>query len=137
MTMKTVSTLIAGTVLLLAAEPSRADVCDDINKLADRWQKLANYIDDHSDNGKLRKTEIAKVAQDTRQLAPGTKELGNGLVREFKGKDDQRVRALGKQILAALEELGGLKDDDDWDEDVKIIDRLVDILDKVVEQCDK
>jgi hypothetical protein len=63
--------------------------------------------------------------------------LGNALVSEFKGKSEQRVRALGKQVLAALEELGGLKDDDDWDEDVKIIDRLVEVLDKVVVECDK
>src|SRR5262249_13004047 len=124
-------------MLAAAPTPARADICDDISKLADRWHKLANYIDDHSDNGRLRASEIRKVATDTRALAPPTKNLGNAIVNEFKGKNDQRVRALGKQILAALEELGGLKDDDDWNEDVKIIDRLVEVLDKIVEECDK
>jgi hypothetical protein len=45
------------------------------------------------------------------------------------------LRALGKQISAAIDELTGLGEDDDWDEDVKIIDRLVEVLDKVVDSC--
>ena len=135
--MKSITTLVVVWVLLLASTPARANVCDDILHLADKWHALANYIDAHSDDGKLRKSEIAKVAQESRQLLPPTKVLGSFLASEFKGNNEQRVRALGKQILAALDELGGLKDDDDWDEDVKIIDRLVEVIDKVVEQCDK
>jgi hypothetical protein len=42
---------------------------------------------------------------------------------------------MGKQIAAAIEELGALGPDDDWDEDVKIIDRLVEVLDKVADWC--
>ncbi len=121
----------------LLAIPSRADVCDDIHALANKWHGLANYIDGHSDNGHLRKNEVAKVARDARALAGPTRTLGVFLANEYKGANQQRVRALGKQILAALEELGGLKEEDDWDEDVKIIDRLVDVTDKVVEVCDK
>ncbi len=135
--MRTISTVIATFALLLAALPARADLCEDIKHLADRWHQLANYIDEHSDNGKLRKNEITKVAREARTLVPPTQELGNVLAKEFKGANEQRVRALGKQILAGLEELGGLKEEDDWDEDVKIIDRLVEVTGKIVEQCDK
>src|SRR5579863_6794653 len=103
--MKTLSTLIVGSVLLLSAAPARADVCDDIRHLGDRWHNLSNYIDSHSDDGKLRKSEIKKVAQDARPLVEPTKNLGSVLISEFKGKDEQRIRALGKQILAAMEEL--------------------------------
>ena len=128
--------LQAGLFLALLTMTSRADVCDDIHGLANRWHNLANYIHDHSDNGRLRPNEIAKVGEDARQLLGPTKTLGNFLVSEYDGSDAQRVRAQGKQILAAIEELGALKEDDDWDEDVKIIDRLVNVTDNVVNVCD-
>jgi hypothetical protein len=134
--MKTLSLLIVGTVLLLSATPAKADGCDDIRHLADRWHSLSNYIDAHSDEGKLRKSEIKKVGQDATPLLEPTKNLGNLLVGEFKGKDEQRIRALGKQILGAIEELGGLKDDDDWDEISTVLDRMADVIDKVVDQCE-
>ena len=128
--------LQAGLWIAFLTMPSRADVCDDIHGIANRWHNLANYIHEHSDNGTLRKNEIAKVAGETRQLVNPTRTLGTFLANEYQGADAQRVRAQGKQILAALEELGGLKEDDDWNEDVKIIDRLVSVTDHVVEICD-
>ena len=121
--------------MLASAPVVKADVCDEISALGDRWHALSKYIDDHSDDGKLRKNEIRKVSAETRVLVPPTKVLGTRLVENFKGKDETRVRAWGKQILAALEELGTLTEEDDWDEDVKIIDRLVEIIDKVSEVC--
>lgn len=132
----TLSALILGCFLFVATPSLHADTCDDIARLADQWHKLANYIADHSDGGTLRKNEIQKVSRQTRDLVPPSKDLGNALVKEFRGKQDQRVRAWGKQILAMLEELGGLGEDDDWDEDVKIIDRLVEVIDKVTAECD-
>jgi hypothetical protein len=69
---------------------------------------------------------------------PPTASLGNVLVSEFKGKDEQRVQALGKQMMAALQEFANLKDDDDdWDDVVSIFGRLVEVIDKVGDQCDK
>ena len=133
--MKFLSAMVMGLMLLVAAPAAKADGCDDIANLADRWHKLANYIDEHSDDGKLRKREIAKVSKDTKALTPFTKAFGDALAKEGKGKDTARLRALGKQISAAVEELIGLGEDDDWDEDVKIIDRLVEVLDKVVDGC--
>lgn len=127
--------LALGCALLVLAPSAKADGCDDIANLADRWHKLANYIDEHSDDGKLRKKEIARVSKETKALTPFTKEFGDALVKEAKGKDVARLRALGKQISAAIDELGALGENDDWDEDVKIIDRLVEVLDKVVDSC--
>lgn len=132
--MKLLSGIVLGLILLFSAPQAKADGCDDIAKLADRWHKLANYIDEHSDDGKLQKREIAKVTKDTKELAPFTKAFGEALAQE-KGKEATRLRALGKQIAAAVEELLGLGEDDDFDEDVKIIDRLVETLDKVTEAC--
>ena len=129
--------MIAG-LLLFAAPGLRADTCDDIHHLSTRWDKLSTYINDHSDEGKLRKSEANKVISELKVLVPPTRALGSVLISEFKGKDEQRVRALGKQMMAALEEFGGLKDDDDdWDDVVAIFGRLVEVIDKVADECDK
>jgi hypothetical protein len=133
--MKLLQAVGLACLMFFSVTSAKADDCDDISKLADQWHKLANYIDNNSDDGKLRKAQIAKVSKDTKALAPGTKELGDVLAKEAKGKDLARVRALGKQISAAIDELGALGEGDDWDEDVKIIDRLVEILDKVADWC--
>lgn len=133
--MKFFTTLSLGCLLLATTPMVKADGCDDISNLAERWHKLANYIDQHSDDGKLQKKEVAKVSKDTKALTPFTKAFGDALANEAKGKDEKRLRALGKQISAAIDELGALGEDDDWAEDVKIIDRLVEVLDKVIESC--
>jgi len=129
--------MIAG-LITFAAPGLRADTCENIHNLSERWDKLATYIDNHSDDGKLRKSEVNKVIAELKVLVPPTRELGNVLVSEFKGKDEQRVQALGKQMVAALQEFAGLKDDDDdWDDVVSIFGRLVEVIDKVGDQCDK
>jgi hypothetical protein len=137
-TMKTFSTLLLTGLLTFAAQGLRADTCEDIHNLSARWDKLATYIDGHSDDGKLRKSEVNKVISELKILVPPTRELGNVLVSEFKGKDEQRVQALGKQMMASLQEFAGLKDhDDDWDDVTSIFSHLVEVIDKVGDQCDK
>ncbi len=136
--MKMFSAFILAGALTFAAQELRADTCEDIHNLSARWDKLASYIDNHSDDGKLRKSEVNKVISELKVLVPPTKALGDVLVSEFKGKDERRVQALGKQMLASLEEFIGLKDDDDdWDDVVAIFGRLVEVIDKVGDQCDK
>jgi hypothetical protein len=136
--MKILQTVLLASFCLFTAQGLRADTCEDIHSLADRWDKLATYIDNHSDDGKLRKTEVKKVIADLKVLYPPTKALGDVLVSEFKGKDEARVQALGKQMLASLQEFAGLKDDDDdWDDVVSIFSHLVETIDKVGDQCDK
>jgi hypothetical protein len=136
--MKALYSLTIAGLLLFAAPGLRADTCDDIHTLSSRWDKLATYIDNHSDDGKLRKSEVNKVIAELKVLVPPTRELGNVLISDFKGKDETRVRALGKQMSAALEEFAGLKDDDDdWDDVVAIFGRLVEVIDKVADQCEK
>jgi len=135
--MKLLAMAALGCMLFLNNAPAaKADGCDDIAKIADRWHKLSTYIDDRSDNGKLRKKEIAVVSKQTKELTPFTKAFGDELAKiTGKSKEESRLRAMGKQISAAVDELGNLGEDDDWDEDVKIIDRIVEILDKVSEAC--
>ncbi len=136
--MKTIYSLMFAGLMLLGAPGLRADTCEDIHNLSDRWDKLATYIQNHSDDGKLRKSEVAKVISELKILVPPTQKLGEILISEFKGKDEQRVQALGKQMVAAIQEFIGLKEgDDDWDDVTEIFGRLVDVIDKVGDQCDK
>jgi hypothetical protein len=136
--MKAFCSLMIVGLFTFAAQGLRADTCEDIHNLSARWDKLATYIDKHSDDGKLRKAEVKNVIAELKVLVPPTATLGNVLVSEFKGKDEQRVQALGKQMMAALEEFTNLKDDDDdWDDVVSIFGRLVEVIDKVGDQCDK
>jgi hypothetical protein len=136
--MKALFSFMFAGLLLFAAPGLRADTCDDIHNLSSRWDKLATYIDNHSDDGKLRKSEANKVIAELKVLVPPTRALGGVLISDFKGKDETRVRALGKQMMAALEEFAGLKDDeDDWDDVVAIFSRLVEVIDKVADECDK
>src|SRR5260221_404383 len=96
--MKILSALAMGSLLMLASAPVlKADVCDEISTLGTRWHKLSEYIEKHSDDGKLRKVEVKKVVADLQEIVPPTKVLGNRLIENFKGQDNQRVRAWGKQ----------------------------------------
>lgn len=137
--MKTVHALILAAVLAFATQPLRADRdCASIHQLSEQWDKVSSYIDDHSDDGKLRKSEVRRVIADLKILMPATRQIGNVLVNDLKGTGENRIQAVGKQILAALDEFNGLKEDeDDWDDVTGIFDRLVELIEKVGDWCEK
>lgn len=131
---------VVGVAILLAAGASqtlRADTCDDIGGLGDRWHRVADYIDKHSDDGKLRKSEVAKVQSTARELFPSTKALAKILSEEFssKNKDEARAKSLGKQLQANIDELAALGDGDDWDDVGEIVTKIGDVLNKVADLC--
>jgi len=125
--------LVAG----IASTPLRADTCEEIGKLGDKWHSVAEYIEKHSDNGKLRKAEVAKIQSTAHELMPSTKAMAKVLVEDFssKNKDEARAKSLGKQLQANLEELSALGDGDDWDDVGAIVDKIGDILNKVADLC--
>jgi hypothetical protein len=137
--MKHFLSLLATAVLTctLGSVPLRADTCDGINKLGDNWHGVAEYIEKHSDDGKLRKTEAAKVRENVHQLMPSTKAMAKVLMEEFssKNKDEARAKSLGKQLQANIEELSALGEGDDWDDVGAIVDKIGDILNKVGDLC--
>ena len=124
-------------ILLGAAVPVHADTCDDIGTLGDRWHRLSDYVDKHSDDGKLRKSEAAKVKDTVHELLPPTRALAKVLITEFSSKkaEEARVKSLGKQLDATVEELGALGDGDDWDDVSTIVDKIGDILNKIADLC--
>jgi len=129
-----------GVAMLLmgGASKLRADGCDDIGALGDRWHHVADFIDKHSDDGKLRKSEIAKVQASAHELFPVTKEFAKALVGELHGgksRDEVRMKSLGKQLQANLDELGALGDGDDWDDVGEIVTKVGDVLNKISDLC--
>ncbi len=131
---------LLGTAILLAAglpTPLRADGCEDISKMGESWHGVVDYIENHSDNGKLRKADVAKVQVTSRKLMPSTVALAKVLVEDFssKKKDEARVKSLGKQLQANLEELKALGDDSDWDDVGEIVDKIGDVLTKLADIC--
>lgn len=134
MKLVTIAHLFLFAALCLGAERD----CESIHKLSDQWDKVSTYIDDHSDDGKLRKSEVRKVIADLKILVPPTRNIGNVLVNDLKGTDEKRIQAVGKQIIAALDEFNALKDDeDDWNDVTDIFDRLVELIEKVGDWCEK
>ena len=130
--------LFVTAMLALASSTAlRADPCDDIGKMGDGWHGIADYIDKHSDNGKLRKSEVAKVRTTAHQLMPETVALAKVLVEDFsaKKKEKARIKSLGKQLQANLDELKALNDDADWDDVGEIVGKIGDILTKLAEIC--
>jgi hypothetical protein len=105
--------------------------CDEIHHLANEWQTLANYIHEHNDNG-LDADEIAHVAGEEHRLMPTTKSVVHAAVNT-----GGEYAQLAGHMQSVLDELDGIDDDDDWHEDVKVIDKLVDSVDAVTHECDK
>jgi hypothetical protein len=137
--MKTIHGFMIAALLMFSTQTLAAERdCESIHQLSEQWDKVSTYIDDHSDDGKLRKSEVRRVIADLKVLVPPTRKIGNVLVNDLKGSDERRMQAVGKQILAALDEFNGLKDDeDDWNDVTDIFDRLVDLIDKVGDWCEK
>ena len=132
------SLLVVTAVLAVASSmPLQADPCDDIGKMGDGWHGIADYIDKHSDNGKLRKSEVAKVQTTAHQLMAETVALAKVLVEDFsaKKKEEARIKSLGKQLQANLDELKALDDDADWDDVGEIVGKIGDILTKLADIC--
>ena len=128
---------LAGLLLVGTPAPLRADTCDDIGQLGDNWHAVADYIDKHSDDGKLRKAEAARVRADVHKYSPGTAAMAKVLIENFnaKNKDEARAKSLGKQLKANLDELAALGEGDTWDDVGDIVTKLGDILNKISEMC--
>jgi hypothetical protein len=121
-------------VLLAMVTPARlrAGECDVIDQIGDKWHAVADYIEKHSDDGKLRKSEAAKVRTTVHEISPGTSELSTTLIAL---KDEPRAKSLGTQLKGNLEELAALGENDNWDDVGEIVDKIGDIMNKVAEVC--
>lgn len=128
-------TSLLGVAVLLLSCPARlraAGECEAIDGIGDRWHKVAEYIEKHSDNGKLFKSEAAKVRTTVHEISPVSSELAKTLIGL---KDEPRAKSLGTQLKGSLDELAALGENDDWDDVGEIVDKVGDVLNKVAELC--
>jgi len=132
MRLKTTLAILTLAVALLCPMPSLADGCDDIDSLSSRWHDLSKFVERHNGDEGLNKEQAKKAYAEGRKLIPVTREFGKAI-----SKIEGKPGALGKQLVAAIEELTALTEEDSWDDDQKIIDRIVEILETTVTECDK
>jgi hypothetical protein len=127
---------LAATALLLLLSPTRSGAgssCDDIQALADQWHELADFIDDNtSDDGAIPAKARAHVRAEQKALLPRTRSLASRLAL-VKVK---RVRGLAMQLSGILDQMEDSDARDTWEDEVRLIDRMVDVIDDSTDQCD-
>lgn len=123
----TLYALLAGALLTGSL---RADICDDIHDLGTRWDNLATFIHERPKD-QLSRGDQKKAEQEKRNLLPPTRQ-----VARLAAQANKSYQSLGKQLVAIVEELQSLDQKDTWDDDVRVIDKLVATLDEIVKKCD-
>ena len=113
-----------------SAQPP-APACASIVQLSTRWHDLAEYIVEQNGDGEGLDNDAEEIVRESEARLRGpTRSLANLLT-----KGNPRLRALGRQLLAMLDELNAIQDDEGWEEDVRVMDRLADVLDTLVSMC--
>lgn len=119
------------TLILLAPAVAGADICDDIDTVADGWAAVADTLEETAgeDVGDL---DVPRLEHDVNALLDPTHTLGAALVEQ--GNEDEQE--LGHAILDMVAELHDVTGDDLAAYLVDRIDDIVDTLDEVVAYCD-
>ena len=117
--------------LLILAPAAHADVCDDVNDIANGWNEIANALEEDAGEG-LEDLDLDRLRRDVDDLLPGTESFGEFLVAE----GDARERQLGNNLLDSIEDLYDVDTDDYASYLVDRIDDIVDDLDDTVDFCD-
>lgn len=128
--MRSLSILLL-TWVLLAPSAAMADVCDDVNDVANGWNAIANALEDSADED-LESLDLEALRDDVDALLPGTESLGEFLVDEGSAREQD----LGNDLLDTLDELYDVDTDDYASYMVDRIDDIVDSLDQTVDFCD-
>ena len=127
--MKAQLTLVLALLVLTPA--AYADICDDINDIANDWNAIANALEVDADEG-LEDLDLNRLRKDVEALLPGTEEFGEYLVEEGNATEQE----LGNDLLDAVEDLYDVETDDYASYMVDRIDDIVDSLDGTVDFCD-
>lgn len=124
---------LAVLFLLAPARIHAGNSCDDIEALANQWHELADYIDEQtSDEGNISAKARAHVRQEQKALLPRTRALAAKLVLVKR----KRIQGLGRQLQGILDQMEDADPGDAWEDDVRLIDRMVDVIDDATDQCD-
>ena len=118
-------------LLLLATPAAHADICEDVNDLANAWNAVANALeqDASEDVGDL---DVERLENDVNALLDPTQTLGEALIDM--GNDTEAE--IGNDLLEIVEDMLDVAGDDLASYLVDVIDDLVDTLDGAVDYCD-
>jgi hypothetical protein len=124
-----VLTVVAVALVLVAPMAAVADVCDDVDGMADGWNEMANAINELEEGGFTQEDaeEIDGAIQEAYDVTVAFADLleENGNAREVR---------LGRNLNRALEYLYQAEG---IDETVDAMDGVVDALDAIVDYCDQ
>ena len=117
--------LLALTTPLFA----NADMCEDINDMANGWNDMANGVED-IDLYALTRREIREIDDAIEMAFDATQEFADLLQDE----GSRRERRLGGELEDALDYLD---EAEDIEETVESMDLVVDALDDLTDYCDE
>ncbi len=112
--------------------PAKADICDDINDLANAWTEIANFLNEHEEEG-FSESDAREIDKLVNLVLQPTQDLGEALT---KLGDEEEVQ-LGHELLQYVHELRGRQHGDMVAYLVDVMDDLTDTLDAVVDYCDQ
>ena len=117
-----------GLAALVVAPLAFADICDDVNEVANAWNDVANFVHQYGDE-ELPDDAYSELRDAVNELAEGTFVFAEAL-QEY--GDDQEVQ-LGGQIHDAM---GAVYNANGSDEAVYALDNLVEVIDRTTDYCD-
>ena len=118
-------------LLLLAPATLHADICDDINDIANAWNAIADTLEVDAEED-LEDLDLDLLRTDVKDLLPGTESFAEYLIDEGNAKEQK----LGDNLLDSIEDLYDVETDDYASYLVDRIDDIVDTIDDVVDYCD-
>lgn len=120
------------TAVLGAPVVAHADVCNNINDLANDWTEVANLLEETAgeDVGDL---DVPRLERDVNALLEPTEVLGNALV-DLGNPDEEEM---GNALLGYVDDLYDVDGDDMAAYLVDRIDDIVDVMDEIVDYCDE
>lgn len=115
-------------VALMTPMMAAANICEDINDMANAWNDVANMVDG-SDPGDYTEAEAQEIGQAVEEMYESTYDFAEILMDQ--GNDDEAD--LGEDLSIALDDL---YNSEGIDEIVDSMDYVVDAIDNITDYCD-
>lgn len=117
-------------ITLLVPMAANADICDDINDVANGWNDVANLVEEYGSDQPLTRAEERQLTD----LVVALREGSEALVYLLRTQGDDYEVRLGADLADSLDDVYGARHDITL---VDSIDDVVDTMDAVVDYCDE
>ncbi len=124
--------LLIPALFVFFSTPAKADICDDINDLANAWNEIANFLNEHEEEG-FSEADANQIDKLVNAALQPTQDLGVALTK----LGDEEETQLGHELLQYVHELHNRQHGDMVAYLVDVIDDITDTLDAVVDYCDQ